>query len=88
MKLSRIYIVTVFCFLLSCNKYAVKKYQLAKIFDFKTKLQFENYLKNKNIFEVLGATSIPHLFVYDIERRLVKDYKGQVKISTVLKNLP
>lgn len=44
-------VLVAFCFM-SCHKYAIRKYQLGRNFDFKSKVDFENYLNKQKVFDV------------------------------------
>jgi thioredoxin-related protein len=45
-------------------------------------------INRENIFETFGSVSIPHIFIYNKDRKLIKEFKGETKIEAILKYLP
>jgi thiol-disulfide isomerase/thioredoxin len=41
-----------------------------------------------DVFETFGSASIPHIFIYGKDRRLIKEFKGETKMEAILKHLP
>lgn len=41
----------------------------------------------EQFYKTFGTTSTPSVFIYNKDRKLVKDFKGEVKIETLLKYL-
>ncbi len=40
------------------------------------------------VFETFGGGSIPRIFIYGIDRQLIKEFNGETKIEAILKYLP
>ncbi|MFN7602113.1 MAG: peroxiredoxin family protein [Bacteroidota bacterium] len=49
-----------------------------------------NFLKinREDVFEKFGALSVPHIFVYSAEKKLVKEFKGETKVEAIIQHLP
>ncbi|MCA4893610.1 MAG: redoxin domain-containing protein [Cytophagales bacterium] len=41
-----------------------------------------------DVFETFGSVSIPHIFIYGKDRKLIKEFKGETKIDAILQYLP
>ncbi len=39
------------------------------------------------VFDTFGSISVPHIFIYNQQQKLVKEFKGEVKIEVILKYL-
>ena len=42
-------------------------------------------LKGEKVTQVFGSISIPHIFIYDKEQALQKEFKGETKVEALLK---
>jgi thioredoxin-related protein len=40
------------------------------------------------VFDTFGSVSIPHIFIYDKEHKLIKEFKGETKMEAILQYLP
>jgi hypothetical protein len=40
------------------------------------------------VFENYGSLSVPHLFLYGADRKLIKEFKGETKIEAILQYVP
>ncbi|MFM7853102.1 MAG: hypothetical protein ACKO96_14580 [Flammeovirgaceae bacterium] len=40
------------------------------------------------VFDTFGSVSIPHIFIYDNEHKLIKEFKGETKMEAILQYLP
>ncbi len=45
-------------------------------------------INRDDVFETFGSVSIPHIFIYGKDRKLIKEFKGETKIEAILKYLP
>jgi thioredoxin-related protein len=45
-------------------------------------------ISRDDVFETFGSVSIPHIFIYSKDRKLIKEFKGETKIEAILKYLP
>ncbi|WP_159102642.1 TlpA family protein disulfide reductase [Flectobacillus major] len=43
------------------------------------------YLEAEKVTQVFGSISIPHIFIYDHEYTLQKEFKGETKVEALLK---
>ncbi|MGF7218334.1 peroxiredoxin [Spirosoma lacussanchae] len=44
-------------------------------------------LTREEAYQAFGPTSVPHIFIYGADKRLRKEYKGEVKVEALLKYL-
>ncbi|NJK82671.1 MAG: hypothetical protein HC912_01505 [Saprospiraceae bacterium] len=60
-----------------------KKYKL-------TQVPFLKVLKvgTEAFYKTFGSLSVPSIFIYDTKRRLIKTFKGEVKVEKLLEYLP
>ena len=42
----------------------------------------------EHVFDTFGSISIPHIFIYGKDRKLIKEFKGETKMEAILKYLP
>ncbi len=42
----------------------------------------------EHVFDTFGPLSLPHIFIYGKDRKLVKEFKGETKVEAILKYLP
>ncbi|MFM9840540.1 MAG: peroxiredoxin family protein [Cyclobacteriaceae bacterium] len=42
-------------------------------------------INRDDVFETFGSVSIPHIFIYGKDHRLIKEFKGETKIEAILK---
>jgi hypothetical protein len=42
----------------------------------------------EHVFETFGSLSLPHIFIYGNDRKLIKEFKGETKMDAILKYLP
>jgi len=40
-----------------------------------------------DLYNYFGSVSTPHIYIYNNERRLVKEFEGETKTSAILKYL-
>lgn len=45
-------------------------------------------IKPDDVYDTFGSISIPHIFIYGKDRKLIKEFKGETKIEAILKYLP
>jgi thioredoxin-related protein len=45
-------------------------------------------INRDNVFENFGSLSTPHIFIYDNEHKLIKEFKGETKMEAILQYLP
>jgi thioredoxin-related protein len=45
-------------------------------------------INRDDVFESFGSLSVPHLFLYGSDRKLIKEFKGETKMEAILKYLP
>jgi thioredoxin-related protein len=45
-------------------------------------------INRDDVFENFGSLSVPHLFLYGADRKLIKEFKGETKIEAILQYLP
>jgi hypothetical protein len=45
-------------------------------------------INRDDVFETFGSVSIPHILIYDKDRKLIKEFKGETKIEAILQYLP
>jgi thioredoxin-related protein len=45
-------------------------------------------INRDDVFENYGSLSVPHLFLYGADRKLIKEFKGETKIEAILQYLP
>lgn len=45
-------------------------------------------INREDVFEKFGALSVPHLLLYSSDQKLIKEFKGETKIETILQYLP
>ncbi len=45
-------------------------------------------INRDDVYETFGSVSIPHIFIYGKDRKLIKEFKGETKIEAILKYLP
>jgi thiol-disulfide isomerase/thioredoxin len=41
-----------------------------------------------DVYQTFGSISIPHIFIYGKDRRLIIEFKGETKMEAILKHLP
>lgn len=63
-------------------KKASEDYGLAKIFN----IDFVK-INSIDVFDTFGSASLPHIFIYDSNQKLVKEFKGETKVEAILKYL-
>jgi len=44
-------------------------------------------LTREEAYQAFGPTGVPHIFIYGADKRLRKEYKGEVKVEAILKYL-
>ena len=62
----------------------------AFVVDYELDLHREIYLtqiREEVVFDTFGSISVPHIFIYNQQQKLVKEFKGEVKIEAILKYL-
>lgn len=45
-------------------------------------------INNEEVFDTFGTLSVPHIFIYGEDRKLIKEFKGETKIEAILKYIP
>jgi thioredoxin-related protein len=45
-------------------------------------------INREDVFEKFGSLSVPHIFIYGADRRLIKEFNGETKIEAILQHLP
>jgi thioredoxin-related protein len=45
-------------------------------------------INRDDVFDNYGSLSVPHLFLYGADRKLIKEFKGETKIEAILQYLP
>jgi thiol-disulfide isomerase/thioredoxin len=45
-------------------------------------------INRDDVYKTFGSVSIPHIFIYGKDHKLVKEFKGETKIEAILKYLP
>jgi thioredoxin-related protein len=45
-------------------------------------------INRDDVFENYGSLSVPHLFLYGADRKLIKEFKGATKIEAILQYVP
>jgi thioredoxin-related protein len=45
-------------------------------------------INQSDVFGKFGSLSVPHLFIYGADRKLIKEFKGETKIKAILQHLP
>jgi peroxiredoxin len=45
-------------------------------------------ISRSDAFQTFGSMSVPHTFIYGKDKRLIKVFKGETEIETILKFLP
>jgi thiol-disulfide isomerase/thioredoxin len=45
-------------------------------------------INREDVFEHFGSLSVPHLFLYGADSKLIKEFKGETKIEAILQYLP
>lgn len=45
-------------------------------------------INRDDVFENFGSLSVPHLFLYGADRKLIKEFRGETKIEAILEYLP
>ncbi len=46
------------------------------------------HLSNQKVYQTFGSIAIPHIFIYDRQQNLQKEFKGETKIEALLKYCP
>lgn len=41
-----------------------------------------------DVFDTFGSLSVPHIFIYGKDKKLIKEFKGETKIEAILKYIP
>ena len=74
--------------LISCEKISIIK-DASKNFDV-TNLPRMHFTKiaSNDLFQAFGSLSLPHIFIYDKDNKLVKEFKGETKAEAILKYIP
>jgi len=44
-------------------------------------------INSKDVFGTFGSVSIPHIFIYGKDRKLIKEFKGETKVEAILQYL-
>lgn len=44
-------------------------------------------INRDNVFDTFGSLSVPHIFIYGTDRKLIKEFKGETKIEAILQHL-
>ncbi len=67
---------------------------IAAIQRFASQYNLENYpfvhftkINREEIFDTFGTLSVPHIFIYDKDHKLIKEFKGETKVEAILKYL-
>lgn len=42
-------------------------------------------INSNDVYSEFGSISVPHIFIYDLNRQLIKEFKGEVKADNILK---
>lgn len=42
----------------------------------------------EEVFSTFGSIGVPHIFIYDKDHKLVKEFKGETKVEAIAKYLP
>lgn len=45
-------------------------------------------IEQDDVFDTFGSTSLPHIFIYGLDGRLVKEFKGETNVATIAHYLP
>jgi len=45
-------------------------------------------INDEEVFSTFGSVSVPHIFIYDKDHRLIKEFKGETKVEAIAKYLP
>jgi hypothetical protein len=45
-------------------------------------------INDEDVFSAFGSVSVPHIFIYDKDHRLIKEFKGETKVEAIAKYLP
>jgi thioredoxin-related protein len=44
-------------------------------------------INSVDVFDTFGSASLPHIFIYDSNQKLIKEFKGETKVEAILKYL-
>jgi thioredoxin-related protein len=44
-------------------------------------------INSDDVFDTFGSISLPHIFIYGKDRKLIKEFRGETKIEAILKYL-
>lgn len=44
-------------------------------------------INDEDVFSTFGSVSVPHIFIYDEDGRLIKEFKGETKVEAIAKYL-
>ncbi len=74
------------------NLLMISSEETSKIKAFITKYQLINFVKPlqmdiKTMVDTFGAVSIPTIFIYDKDHQLIKQYKGETKVASIIKHI-
>jgi len=66
--------------------------EIGKIKAFFTKYQLTNFVKPlqmdiKTMVDTFGAVSIPTIYIYGKDHQLIKQYKGETKVASIIKHI-
>lgn len=39
----------------------------------------------RDVFDTFGSVSVPHVFIYGKDSKLIKEFKGETKVEAILK---
>jgi len=44
-------------------------------------------INQDDVFDTFGSLSVPHIFIYGKDRKLIKEFKGETKVEALLQHL-
>ncbi len=68
---------------ISTIKKTAEEYGLASLPNF----QFAK-INAADVFDTFGPVTVPHIFIYGADHKLIKEFKGETKIELIAKYLP
>ena len=74
------------------NLLMISSEEIGKIKAFIAKYQLINFVKPlqmdiKTMVDTFGAVSIPAIFIYGKDRHLIKQYKGEANVASIIKHI-
>jgi thioredoxin-related protein len=45
-------------------------------------------INNEDVYNEFGQLSLPHIFIYGKDSKLIKEFKGETKVQAILKYIP